>query len=116
MVSRDVGTRLLFENDRVRVWDMTLEAGESSHQHLHSSDYLFVYLEPSHIELVVEGASKGIYRCNDGFVQYTEVAEGLPPHSIRNVGNRTHRQVLVEFKDESRASEIRTQDNGRYIE
>ena len=32
-ISEDVGTKLLFENDRVRVWDLTLPPGESTGKH-----------------------------------------------------------------------------------
>ena len=31
----DVGTAVLFENDRVRVWELTLAPGESSDTHEH---------------------------------------------------------------------------------
>jgi hypothetical protein len=33
--STKVGTKLLFENDRVRVWEMRLKPGESSERHTH---------------------------------------------------------------------------------
>jgi beta-alanine degradation protein BauB len=37
-----VGTRLLFENDRVRVWDLALGPGESLAAHIHRLDYLIL--------------------------------------------------------------------------
>ena len=37
-VSRNVGSELLFENDRVRVWSMTLAPGESCEYHRHEND------------------------------------------------------------------------------
>ena len=42
-ISKDVGTELLFENDRVKVWSMALEPGETSPYHQHDNDYVFVY-------------------------------------------------------------------------
>ena len=36
----DVGTRLVWENERVRIWEMVLEPGERSAVHEHTLDYL----------------------------------------------------------------------------
>ena len=41
----DVATRLLFEDDRVKIWDMRLEPGEGSPLHRHGHDYYLVMLE-----------------------------------------------------------------------
>ena len=43
-ISEDIGTRLLFENDRVRVWDLALAPGESTGMHRHENDYLYVVI------------------------------------------------------------------------
>ncbi|HZW32709.1 MAG TPA: hypothetical protein VFF52_18495, partial [Isosphaeraceae bacterium] len=37
-----VGTRLLFENDRVRVWELALAPGESLEAHIHRLDYIIL--------------------------------------------------------------------------
>ena len=37
-----VGTKLLFENDRVKVWEMSLAPGEESDVHRHELDYVMV--------------------------------------------------------------------------
>src|SRR5262245_37344172 len=37
-----VGTRLMFENERVRVWDLALEPGESFAEHIHRLDYFYI--------------------------------------------------------------------------
>ena len=43
-ISPEVGTRLLFENERVRVWDLQLAPGESTGVHRHERDYLYVVI------------------------------------------------------------------------
>ena len=43
-ISSEVGTRLLFENERVRVWDLCLEPGEATGMHAHNTDYLYVVI------------------------------------------------------------------------
>lgn len=100
--SHEVGTRLLFENDRVRVWEMVLRPGQSSTHHIHESDYLFVYLTRSKLTLLQEGSEPETTVQDPGFVQYTEVGSGVV-HSVRNVGEGDHREILVELKGPSRS-------------
>jgi len=102
-VSRQVGTKLLFENDRVRVWELNLRPGESSPRHVHESDYVFVHLTKSKIALMQEGRPPETSEEPAGFVQYTEVGGGIE-HAIKNVGNREHREILVELKGGSRSA------------
>ena len=40
----DIATKLLMENDRVRIWEMRLEPGERSKLHRHDSDYIMVQI------------------------------------------------------------------------
>lgn len=39
-----VGTKVLYENERVRVWDFQLEPGESTKLHTHRRDWMYVYV------------------------------------------------------------------------
>jgi hypothetical protein len=41
----EVGTRLLFENDRVRVWDLALEPGMRAPFHVHRRSYFWTCVE-----------------------------------------------------------------------
>ena len=41
----EVATRLLFEDDKVKIWDMRLAPGEGSPLHRHGHDYYLVMLE-----------------------------------------------------------------------
>ena len=43
-ISAEVGTKLLFENERVRVWDLQLAPGQSTGLHRHEHDYLYVVI------------------------------------------------------------------------
>ena len=47
-----IGTRLLFENDRVRVWEQALAPGESFPPHRHSYDY---------VQIVADGGRAGAH-------------------------------------------------------
>lgn len=116
MVSHNIGTELLFENDRLRVWDMTLEPGAASEVHEHLQDYLFVYVTADNrLEVREEGREPWQRSFEDGYVQHTVVGKGgLVPHQLANVGRTAHRQILVEFLRESEADEpLEPETNGR---
>ena len=42
--SPDVGTVKLFENERIRVWDMCVEVGDNTGFHKHEHDYIFMQI------------------------------------------------------------------------
>ncbi len=108
-----VGTAVLFENHRVRVWDLVLQPGESSPVHRNTADYLFVCTTPGRISFRAEGQPPTTTEYEDGFVQYTAVGPGIT-HQIRNVGQQVYREILVELKGPSvAASTQRSEDNGR---
>ena len=46
-----VGTKLLFEDDRVRIWEMRLAPGEASDLHHHADDYYLAMLQGDMIEI-----------------------------------------------------------------
>jgi mannose-6-phosphate isomerase-like protein (cupin superfamily) len=46
----DVATKLLFENDNVKVWEMLLDPGEASDPHHHHHPYFFVVIEGESID------------------------------------------------------------------
>jgi hypothetical protein len=47
-----VGSRILFENDLVRVWEISLEPGEHLPLHYHALPYLVVTVEAAHVRVV----------------------------------------------------------------
>jgi|SRR5579859_5584190 len=112
-ITTEIGTELLFENDRIRVWQMVLQPGEESPHHRHEADYVFVYTTPSRMTAFLEGQEPSTSDFDDGYVQYTEVGQGTT-HHIRNSSTVAHRQILVEFKGKSASETLQTpQHNGR---
>ncbi len=97
-VSSNVGTRLLFENDRVRVWDLRLEPGESTGLHEHSTDYFFVVIGDGTLEREDPG---GVRRppkqMRDGEVHFRPIGDH-DIHAAVNVGQTTWRNIVVELK------------------
>ena len=97
-----VGTKLLFENDRVKVWEMALEPGEESAVHRHELDYVMVQVDGDRMAGVSEPDSEGPY---PGYIE-GEVAPGNVLsakrggiETARNVGKRAFYEIIVELKD-----------------
>ena len=96
-----MGSRLLFENARVRVWELKLEPGAESDLHEHTLDYLLVQVAGDRIAGVFEADSAH----HQGVVE-AEVTPGsvmfLPRGNVataRNVGTLPFHEIVVELKD-----------------
>jgi hypothetical protein len=113
-----IGTRLLFENDRLRVWELVLEPGESSGVHQHHHDFAFAYVTvENELEVRVPGDPPRPTSAQDGYVSATEIGDGRDArlvHELVNVGTTTHRQILFELiGDRARtAGHASTESNG----
>ena len=95
-----VGKRLLFEDDRVKIWEMRLQPGEGSDLHLHEHDYYLAMLEGDMIG--------GVSPEETGEQPF---AAPLPPGGMTvsipkgslewsvNVGRETFYEIIVELKD-----------------
>ena len=90
----DVGTKLIFENDQVRVWEFTLQPGESTGSHHHELDYFFYPIEGGTLEVT---RSTGVTRAtlNVGEVYYRKAGD---THDAKNVDDHRYHEVLVELK------------------
>ena len=97
-----IGTRMLFENDRVRVWEVRLAPGEEGAVHRHQLDHLLIQVAGDRIAVVPEPDTEGPFRdyleadVIPGAV--VEVARG-GVEAARNVGTRPYVEVIVELKD-----------------
>ena len=91
-----VASRVLFEDERVRIWEMTLEPGEASALHHHEHDY---YLAISSGDLIagVGEDSFNVFRIPEEG-NTVGVSHGGTEWAY-NVGEKTYREVLFELKD-----------------
>ena len=93
-----VGTKLLYENDRVKVWEFALDPGEAIPMHTHTMDYLFHVYQGSTLEVSFPEEMKAPARKIDlkaGDVRF--IGKG-GRHMARNVGTQLYIEVLVELK------------------
>ncbi len=100
--SQNVGTRLLFENERVRVWDLALAPGEFLEKHIHSDDFLFVVTDGGSLRHVdpSDSSKDRAVQYDDGLVVFHEAGEGIVHNRLINVGDAFYRNIVVELKTE----------------
>jgi len=98
----DVATTLLFENDRVKVWELALEPGECSDVHEHLHDYVLIQLEGDRIAGIFEDDTHGEYPPGtvEGDVSYGNVFYTTKGgvETAKNTGRQPYREILVELK------------------
>ena len=98
-ISPHVRTRLLFENDRVRVWDLRLEPGESTGLHKHDSDYLYVVIGDGTLQRGdPDGTKHPPNEMKDGDVRFRTI-DGDDVHEAINAGDTPWRNIVVELKE-----------------
>jgi mannose-6-phosphate isomerase-like protein (cupin superfamily) len=98
----DVATRVLYDNERVRVWELVLQPGERSACHRHELDYLMVFLEGDRIAVDVDARSAGPYQENLEFdvpLGRCVFVERGGVETAVNVGDQPYREILIELKD-----------------
>lgn len=91
----NVANRFLFENDRVRVWEMSLAPGEASDFHEHRLPYVLCILEGESIDADGEDGASMRIPVSPGQVFY------VPPGGRETAVNRAavpFREILIELK------------------
>jgi quercetin dioxygenase-like cupin family protein len=96
-----VGTKVLFETDRVRVWELRLDPGEESDVHRHDFDHVLVQIAGDRVAVIPEPDTEGPY----GDYLEADVVPGMVVQvrrggveTARNVGTVPYHEVIVELK------------------
>ncbi|MEE3329114.1 MAG: hypothetical protein VX252_17395 [Myxococcota bacterium] len=97
-----IANRVLFENERVRIWEMRMPPGEQGPVHEHALDHVLIQVSGDRMAVVPESDSQG------PFNEYQE-ADVEPGQCFfvdrggieraRNVGRETYHEIIVELKD-----------------
>ena len=95
-----VGTRVLFENARVRVWDLALAPGESLAKHIHRNDYCFIVVSGGLIRFADPDnpAEYHDVQFADDQVDFLDIGGGKVDNRLTNIGTKAHRNFVVELK------------------
>lgn len=91
----DIATHLIYENERVRIWNLILEPGQSSAWHHHTNDYITISLEGDRMAVEGEHAGKREIEVKAGDWMYRAAHE---PHIAINIGKKRFKNILVELK------------------
>ena len=97
--NHQLGTKVLFENDAIQVWEVRLEPGQRGAFHVHDQTYFWTVVEPG----------RGLQRFIDGTVVVRDYARGETRylehspestliHDLENVGATELRFVTVALK------------------
>jgi mannose-6-phosphate isomerase-like protein (cupin superfamily) len=96
--NHDIGTSLLFENDRVRVFRLRLEPGERAPFHIHDAEYFWTVVEPGRgLQRLADGTSV-VRDYRIGETRFLEPSPENPLiHDQENVGDTPLAFVTVEL-------------------
>ncbi len=99
----DVGTRLLLDNELLRVWELKLEPGATSDLHHHALDYVMVQVAGDKVAARFEPDSEGTFAGaefleGDVVPGATYFAEAGGRETAINTGHETFHEVVLELK------------------
>ncbi|HFG0578577.1 hypothetical protein LIS90_12225 [Flavobacterium psychrophilum] len=91
----EIGTKVLFETEHVKVWDLTLAPGEATEWHQHQMDYMFIVIKNG--KVATEYITGEVENQNDeiGIVDFRKQDV---PHRLVNNDNKEYKNIVVEFK------------------
>ena len=92
----DIASVVLFENERVKIWNLIVEPGEASPWHLHRRDYVTVVVEGGGLSVEFDDATTEMGSTHVGHWAYHG------EHKVHRVVNNTserYKNVLIELKD-----------------
>jgi hypothetical protein len=93
----DPGT-LIFENDRVRVWELIMKPGEICNWHVHEHDHLLVVLMGCDVRALRADGQAGAVAIPDRTVLFIP-GDPTPEIARNDSADKTLRELIIEFKD-----------------
>jgi len=98
----DIGTRIVHEDDRVRVWVLKLAPGERSAVHRHLLDHILIQVSGDRVAVIPEPDSEGPF---SEPLAADVISGAVVPvrrggvETAHNVGREPYVEVIVELKD-----------------
>lgn len=89
------GTRVLFENDQVRVWEIELDPGETLPMHYHDLDYVVINLTGGRTTVEWEDGRRETSESAPGKVTWRTAPHA---HALTNEGGQLYRNRMIELK------------------
>lgn len=96
----DVGTRLWFENDAIRVWEVRLQPGERGPFHAHTRRYFWTVVDGGIGRQRTADGTMVVREYHVGDTNYSEHSPENPTiHDFENYGDSPIRFITVELLD-----------------
>jgi quercetin dioxygenase-like cupin family protein len=93
-----VGTALLYENDLLRIWDITLAPGERLPFHRHRTSYFYRSHAAGMLRVRLPNGTETVYPTGVDEVHFHEIGpEDVVVHDLENVGETTISFTTVEL-------------------
>jgi beta-alanine degradation protein BauB len=96
-----VGTKVVFEDDRVRVWVQRLAPGERSAVHRHDVDHLLIQVQGDRVAVAPEADTQSPYRDYMEADVIPGMVTFVPAGGIEtaiNCGDDPYYEIIVELK------------------
>ncbi|HEY7948150.1 MAG TPA: hypothetical protein VID75_10745 [Acidimicrobiales bacterium] len=97
----DIGSKVVYEDDTIRVWRLKLAAGEQSPIHRHHLDHLLIQVAGDRIAVIPEPDTEGPFTQE----MVADVVPGAVVHvgkggveRAHNVGDQEYLEIIVELK------------------
>ena len=114
-----VGSNVIYEDERVRVWNFTLPAGKMTSMHRHDYDYHFVAIQPTQLEVYGENGTILFNFRAEGTLGFKVEGDYLLPvsnnvqlpwivpriHAAKNIGPTDYYEILFENKLTTKSAE-----------
>jgi beta-alanine degradation protein BauB len=98
LANRTVGTRLLFENDTVRVWEIALEPGDRLPFHRHVTSYFYRCHSGGRLRVSTPDGDAAEYDAPADEVHFHEIGPAdVVVHDLANVGDTLVTYTTVEL-------------------
>lgn len=98
-IDSNVGTKLLYQDDYVNIWEFRIAPGERCHFHVHKLRYCFTNLTESITQALDEAGTET--DCPNPQTKSKSVyvdRDALGAHAVLNVGTTAFLQFIIEFK------------------
>ncbi len=93
-----IASNVLYEDDRVKVWDMSLEPGESCDLHTHENDYYLVMLQGDKVAgISKDGTNDLVFNLTPGAHTF-RIDKGMTEWAV-NLGKEPFYEILIELKE-----------------
>jgi len=96
IVLGQVGDKILFENEHIRMWEVRLEPGQTIPFHIHHHPYLIVSLGGGDNEIETIFGQK--IATSEPLGSFVFMNEMRPVHRLTNRSNVTYLSRLIELK------------------